>query len=72
MDQGPHKHACGVPGGPQWVGDPVDVITGDNVFSKKDLTVPGGVGFELRRNYNHTWADRTRGIGRGFRHSANV
>lgn len=69
MKHGPHKHACGVPGGPRWVGDPVDVITGENVFSKKDLTVPGAVGFQFRRNYNHAWADLTEGIGRGFRHS---
>lgn len=69
MEHGPHRHACGVPGGPRWVGDPVDVITGENVFSKKDLTVPGPVAFQFRRNYNHTWAGLAQGIGRGFRHS---
>lgn len=70
MEHGPHKHACETPGeGPRWVGDPIDVITGENVFSKKDFTVPGAIAFEFRRNYNHTWAGQTRGIGRGFRHS---
>src|SRR5690606_29721790 len=69
MRNGPHKHSCGSPGGPRWVGDPVDVVTGENVCNKRDFVVPGSVGFQFRRNYNHTRAGEARGIGNGFRHS---
>jgi len=68
MEHGPHRHTCCAPGhGPRWVGDPVDVITGHNIFSQREFTVPGAVEFVLRRNYDHTWAEEIRGLGRGFR-----
>ncbi|MBZ0118130.1 MAG: DUF6531 domain-containing protein [Sandaracinaceae bacterium] len=54
---------------PRWVGDPIDVITGENVESKRDFTIPGPMALEFRRIYNHTWANRARGLGRGHRHS---
>jgi RHS repeat-associated protein len=69
VKHGPHKHSCHSSGGPRWVGDPVDVVTGENVYNEADFTVPGSVRFAFRRNYNHTWAGDACGLGRGFRHS---
>jgi len=66
----PQRSTCApTDSGPRWVGDPVDVVTGANVFSKRDFAIPGPVKLQWRRNYNHTWADEDRGLGPGFRHA---
>lgn len=56
--------------GPRWVGDPVDVVTGEVRDIAQDLRIAGRRPFVWERSYqSFRAAHENRGIGRGHRHS---
>jgi RHS repeat-associated protein len=53
----------------QYVGDPVDVVTGAHVDRMLDFSVDGPFVIEWWRYYDSRWHNESRGIGFGHRHS---
>jgi RHS repeat-associated protein len=71
MTRGPASRCLPLPaaGASRFVGDPVDVVTGNLIDQETDFRLPSAaVAFAWSRAYDSSRRKADRGVGRGFRH----